>query len=258
MYFFWGVLWMKIDVIGDIHGCYDELCELFTRLGYRYDGLSYTHPDDRIPVFLGDITDRGPASLAVIEFVYQLVIKEKRAKYVPGNHCNKLYRYFLGNRVKVQHGLETTVAEFAALNPHQQDVIKNKFMTLYDKAPLYLQLPALHAVVAHAGIKEEFIGRYDKQVESFVLYGDVTGEKDEIGRPIRKDWAQHYTGEQWIIYGHTPVLRPRIVHKTINIDTGCVFGNQLTAFSLPEETITSVPSHQPLKLDRFSFMNEIT
>lgn len=248
---------MKIDVIGDVHGCYDELCELLDRLGYQYDGSLYTHPGERIPIFLGDITDRGPSSLAVIDLVYRLVIKGKCAKYIPGNHCNKLYRYFLGNYVKVQHGLETTVAEYQTISKKQQTDIKNKFMTLYDQAPLYLHFPVLQAVVAHAGIKEAFIGRDDQHVKSFVLYGDVTGETDETGRPIRRDWAQAYTGDQWIIYGHTPVLEPRIVHKTINIDTGCVFGNKLTAFSLPEEKITSVPSHQPLIKDRFSYVDEV-
>ncbi|WP_373895706.1 bis(5'-nucleosyl)-tetraphosphatase PrpE [Virgibacillus sp. CBA3643] len=242
---------MKIDVIGDVHGCMDELHELFKTLGYRKQGSIYIHPDARIPVFLGDITDRGPASLQVIRLVYDMVVVNNKAQYVPGNHCNKLYRYFLGNNVQVRHELETTVAEYNTLDTKEQEIVKDEFMTLVEQSPLYLQLPEVQAIVAHAGIKESYIGRTDKKVKSFVLYGDVTGNVDKYGRPIRGDWAQDYHGSRWIVYGHTPVKTPRIVNKTINIDTGCVFGNALSAFRLPEEKIIAVPSKQAYAPDKF-------
>lgn len=243
---------MKIDVIGDIHGCYEELLDLLKKLGYRRTDEMVTHTEDRIPVFLGDLTDRGPYSIQVIELVFDLVVTQKLAMYVPGNHCNKLYRYFLGNQVVLQHGIETTVAEYTSLEEEHQAEVKKKFMQLYEDAPLYLVLPEAGAVIAHAGINEAFIGRYDKQVKTFVLYGDITDETDEDGRPVRRDWAQHYHGTDWMVYGHTPVLKPRVVNKTINIDTGCVFGNELTAFRLPEEITLSVPSRQPFQKDRFT------
>lgn len=242
---------MKIDCIGDVHGCIDELHALFHKLGYQYENQVFTHPDGCIPVFLGDLTDRGPDSLSVIRLVYQMVVKERIARYVPGNHCNKLYRFFLGNNVQQTHGLETTVAEFEALDKKEKQRIRHQFMKLYEQAPLYLEIPEVNAIVCHAGIKEEFIGRTDKRVKTFVLYGDITGEFDEKGRPIRRDWAKHYKGERWIVYGHTPVKEPRTVNHTINIDTGCVFGNKLTAYRLPEQKLVSVPSNQPLNEDKF-------
>jgi len=242
---------MKIDVIGDVHGCYDELCALFNELGYQWDNPIFIHPEDRIPVFLGDITDRGPASIPVIRLVYDMVVVHKKAKYIPGNHCNKLYRYFLGNNVHQKHGLETTVAEYKALDKKGQEKISKQFMFLYDHAPLYLVLPEVEAIIAHAGIKASLIGRTDKKVKSFVLYGDTTGEFHPDGRPVRRDWAQDYHGDQWIVYGHTPVRKPRKVNKTINIDTGCVFGIALTAFRLPEENIIAVPSQQPYVEEKF-------
>ncbi|MYL58399.1 bis(5'-nucleosyl)-tetraphosphatase PrpE [Virgibacillus halodenitrificans] len=246
---------MKIDVIGDVHGCLEELKELLQKLGYGKNDTTYTHPEGRIPVFLGDITDRGPASMKVIQLVYEMVVATKKAYYVPGNHCNKLYRYFLGNKVKQNNGLETTVAEYKSLSDDQQKKIKKQFMELYEASELYLQLPEVHAVIAHAGIKTSYIGRTDKKVKTFVLYGDITGEKHEDGRPVRRDWAQHYHGSDWIVYGHTPVKKPRIVNKTINIDTGCVFGNALTAFRLPEETTIAIPSKQPYVEEKFSFFD---
>ncbi|RDW18282.1 hypothetical protein CWR48_11910 [Oceanobacillus arenosus] len=244
---------MKIDIIGDVHGCMEELCSLFDKLGYDLKNDIFVHPDGRIPIFVGDITDRGPDSISVIKLVYKMVVVHHKANYVPGNHCNKLYRFFLGNNVLHRYGLETTVAEYVALPRNEQQNIMEMFMTLYDQAPLYLQVPEANAIIAHAGIKEELIGRTDKRVKTFVLYGDISGQFDADGRPIRRDWAKHYHGTQWIIYGHTPVKKPRIVNKTINIDTGCVFGNALTAFRLPEEAIVSVPSKQPLMEDKFSY-----
>lgn len=242
---------MKIDVIGDVHGCLDELHELFYKLGYYSSSAEYMHEERRIPVFLGDITDRGPQSLDVIDLVYNMVVVHKNAQYVPGNHCNKLYRYFKGNPVKLNNGLETTAAEYEALTPDGKKTMRSKFMELYEQAPLYLDLPEAGAVVAHAGIKASYIGRADKKVKTFVLYGDITGETHADGRPVRRDWAQHYKGDQWIVYGHTPVKEPRFVNKTVNIDTGCVFGNALTAFRLPEEEIISVASKQPFLAEKF-------
>ena len=243
---------MKIDVIGDIHGCIDELHKLFSALGYHKKHRIFIHPGGRIPVFLGDITDRGPDSLAVIKLVYEMVVIHRKAKYVPGNHCNKLYRYFLGNKVHESHGLETTIAEYKTLPEDKQKLISDKFMELYEQAPLYLMLPEVNTIVAHAGIKASYIGRTDKKVKTFVLYGDITGKFDKGGRPIRLDWAKHYRGGPFIVYGHTPVMKPRKMNNTINIDTGCVFGNKLTAFSMPEEKTTSIPSKQPFVPAKFT------
>ncbi|MCD5324669.1 MULTISPECIES: bis(5'-nucleosyl)-tetraphosphatase PrpE [Pontibacillus] len=243
----------KLDCIGDVHGCYDELIELFTKLGYSTTGKVPRHPEGRIPVFVGDLTDRGPASLDVIRLVYRMVVVEKMAKYVPGNHCNKLYRFFKGNPVKHKHGLETTVAEYEALSKDEQRIVKDQFITLYEESPLYLEDPEANVVIAHAGIREDMIGKsfQNKKVRTFVLYGDVTGEFDENGMPVRRDWAADYEGGQWIVYGHTPVREPRFKHKTVNIDTGCVFGGALTCFRLPEEEIRSVPSKQPEVPEKF-------
>lgn len=247
---------MEIDVIGDVHGCIDELMALFSALGYELaDGIP-VHPEERIPVFAGDLMDRGPASLAVIDLVYSMVVTRKTARYVPGNHCNKLYRYFLGNPVKLNHGLETTIAEYNALNPKRKKAIRHHFMTLYEQAPLYLNIDELNAVIAHAGIREDLIGKSNKKVERFVLYGDISGEFHPDGRPVRRDWSRNYQGEKWIVYGHTPVLHPRILNKTINIDTGCVFGNKLTAFRLPEEDTVSVPSTLPYQEEKFNSFEE--
>lgn len=242
---------MKIDIIGDIHGCLTELEALTRKCGYIWEDGIPIHPDNRLLGFVGDLTDRGPSSLKVAEIVWRLVIEQKKGYYTPGNHCNKLYRYFLGNRVQETHGLETTVAEFKSLPKKEQQSIRNKFVELYEKSPLHLVLDQNKLVIAHAGIKEEFIGKSNSKVKTFVLYGDITGEKHPDGSPVRRDWAKQYSGKGIIVYGHTPVKEPRIINNTYNIDTGAVFGGKLTALRYPEMEIISVDSTMPYIKEKF-------
>ncbi|NRD78449.1 bis(5'-nucleosyl)-tetraphosphatase PrpE [Bacillus sp. BRMEA1] len=242
---------MKIDIIGDIHGCNREFQELTTKIGYVWENGLPHHPENRVIGFVGDLTDRGPESLKVIEVVWELVFKQKNAYYAPGNHCNKLYRFFLGNKVQIAHGLETTVAEYESLEPEKRQLIRKKFMELYESAPLYLVLDQQKLIIAHAGIKQELIGKTNGKAKEFVLYGDITGEKHADGTPVRRDWAKNYHGEASIVYGHTPVKEPRIINNTYNIDTGAVFGGNLTALRYPEMETVSVPSTMPYVPEKF-------
>ncbi|WP_066317428.1 bis(5'-nucleosyl)-tetraphosphatase PrpE [Bacillus sp. FJAT-29814] len=242
---------MKIDIIGDIHGCYQELKELTIKLGYSWESGIPLHPEKRVLGFVGDLTDRGPASLKVVEIVWKLVMEQKSAYYTPGNHCNKLYRFFLGNKVQVTHGLETTVAEYESLYKQERQSIRTKFIELYEKSDLYLVLDNKNLVIAHAGIKEELIGKSNGKVKEFVLYGDITGEKHPDGSPVRRDWARNYHGAATIVYGHTPVKEPRIINNTYNIDTGAVFGGKLTALRYPEMELFHVPSTMPYVEEKF-------
>ncbi|TMU88061.1 bis(5'-nucleosyl)-tetraphosphatase PrpE [Bacillus sp. BHET2] len=241
---------MKIDIIGDVHGCYKELKKLTMKLGYNWASGLPIHPKGRKLGFVGDLTDRGHHSLKTLSTVSSLY-QEDSVYYVPGNHCNKLYRYFIGNNVKILHGLETTVAELSALPTSVRHRYRDMFIELYEQAPLYHVLDDGKLIIAHAGIKQELIGDNNKRVKTFVLYGDITGEKNDDGTPVRKDWALDYNGMAWIVYGHTPVKEARIVNKTVNIDTGAVFGGKLTALRYPEIELVSVTSEMPLVEEKF-------
>ena len=229
-------------IIGDIHGCYDELTSLLTRLGYgpRSDGVG-AHPAGRTAIFLGDLTDRGPGSVPVLQRVIPMV-KAGTALYTPGNHCNKLMRYFVGRKVQIAYGLDRTLAEFAALPPDEEAALVAATRALVAQAPPYLWLDGGRLVVTHAGITEEMIGGWSRRIERFCLYGDVSGEQDAAGHPIRRDWAQDYGGAATVVYGHTVVPAPTWVNNTINIDQGCVFGGHLTALRWPERQIVQVPA----------------
>ena len=85
-------------------------------------------------------------------------------------------------------------------------------------------------------------GRGSGKVRDFALYGETTGETDEFGLPVRYNWAAEYRGAAMVVYGHTPVPEPEWLNRTINIDTGCVFGGKLTALRYPERELVSVPA----------------
>lgn len=231
------------DIIGDVHGCYHELTELLQRLGYQPQAFNpgWSHPKQRKLLFLGDLVDRGPQSIAVL-WLATTMVTEGHALYVPGNHCDKLARYLRGNHVVVAHGLETTVSELEKLSASEKQEITKRFLHMYEQANPYLVLDQGRLLVAHAGLPEIFHGKMSPRIRAFALYGDVTGELDELGRPIRRDWSQDYRGKTFVAYGHTPVLYPRFINNSLNLDQGCVFGGMLSALRYPERELVSVPA----------------
>ena len=76
-------------------------------------------------------------------------------------------------------------------------------------------------------------------MRSFALYGDTTGETDEYGLPVRYPWAERLPRRAMVLYGHTPMPEPEWVNNTLCLDTGCVFGGQLTALRYPENASSS-------------------
>ena len=93
-------------------------------------------------------------------------------------------------------------------------------------------------------MKAEMQGRGSAKVRDFALFGETTGETDEFGLPVRYNWAAEYRGRASVVYGHTPVPEPEWLNRTINIDTGCVFGGRLTALRWPEKELVSVPARE--------------
>jgi hypothetical protein len=94
-------------------------------------------------------------------------------------------------------------------------------------------------------MRADLQGRESRRVLSFALYGETTGEVDEHGLPVRLDWARRYRGRATVVYGHTPVAEPEWRNRTLNIDTGCVFGGALTALRWPELSLAQVPAARP-------------
>jgi protein phosphatase len=223
------------DVIGDIHGCFDELTTLLTNLGYELADGRARHPQGRKAVFLGDLVDRGPKTPEVLELVMNMV-ESGDALAVPGNHDMKLMRALSGKQVRVAHGLAESLEQLALRPPE----FRERVVSFVDKLVSHYVLDEGKLVVAHAGMKQDMQGRGSGRVREFALYGETTGETDEYGLPVRYNWAADYRGRALVVYGHTPVVEAEMVNSTICIDTGCVFGGRLTALRYPEKELVSV------------------
>ncbi len=120
------------DIIGDVHGCFEELVELMVKLGYSVETQDDHHtvsaPENRKLVFVGDLVDRGPSVVKVLRLVSSMV-RAGQAFCVPGNHDMKLVRALRGKDVKRTHGLAETMQELRVMSP---DVPSGEWLSFLD------------------------------------------------------------------------------------------------------------------------------
>ncbi len=213
-----------------------------------------SHPEGRRAVFVGDLVDRGPDSAGVLRLVMGMCA-DGDALTVQGNHDAKLARALRGAQVNVRHGLAQSLAQIDAVatgrpvvdggpaHPAEPD-FPDRVLRFLDAMAIHLVLDGGDLVVAHAGLKEAFHGRESHEVCSFALYGDVRGEYTPEGLPVRREWEREYRGDARVVYGHTPITRAEWVNRTMCLDTGCVFGGELTALRYPELEVVAVPARR--------------
>lgn len=229
------------DIIGDVHGCFSDLTRLLVKLNYVVevtgeDSYLVTPPQGRRAVFLGDLVDRGPEVVSVLKLVLSMV-KAGSAFCVAGNHDMRVLKKLREGVAVTSHGspdwgmlplMETGDGFRAEIQSFLEGLVGHY---VFDDGKL---------VVAHAGIREDLQGRETEQTRAIAIGGEITGETDEYGLPVRYDWAADYCGRATVIYGHTPFAEVQKCGNAINLDTGCVFGGKLTAFRYPEGEFVAV------------------
>ncbi len=228
------------DIVGDVHGCYDELRLLLQKLGYLVyrDGdspLSHhqiEHPLGRRLVFLGDLAGHGPKIVETLRLVMDAV-DAGLALTVPGDHDARLVEWLHGHPAIRSEGLDASARQMEE-TPEEFRQETRGFLSstvshyVFDDGKL---------VVAHAGLPEALQGRGSLQVRQFAIHGERL--RDEA-TPSVPSWPKHYNGRAEVVYGHCAVRQAQWVNRTICIDTACVFGGKLTALRYPERELVSV------------------
>ena len=231
---------VPFDVIGDVHGCSLELCELLNRLGYENENGVYRHNSCRTAVFLGDLCDRGPNSAEVFDIVMNMV-ENNSAICILGSHEYKLRKIYEGRQIQVKDEIVNTVASIE----NKGNDFKEKVISFLKKLKHHYVLDGGKLVVSHAGLKEPMHGRDSGKVLAYCLYGETDQSKiDGEGYPERLDWTKNYKGVATVVYGHTPFKSTYITRNTYGIDQGCVYGGKLTALRWPEKELIHVEAKQ--------------
>jgi hypothetical protein len=200
-------------VVGDIHGCYDELMELLDEADFERK--------DRV-VSVGDLISKGPKSREVLE----IFMTDARFSTVIGNHDLTLRRRWSGEDVELKPAQKETHKELKGE--------KDKYATFLNTLPFIIDLDT-HLVV-HAGLRPN--------VE---LHSQTTGDLTRIRTlgPDRESedgtpWYHVYNGEKTVLFGHWPAEEPRRGPRAIGLDTGCVYGHTLTAYIIETDEFVSV------------------
>lgn len=223
---------MKYMFIGDVHGCFEELRLLLEASGYaiEYDNNNskwvLSGGDGRRVVFLGDICDRGPLNEECFTVVYNLW-KTGQVDWVMGNHDYKLFRWMVGNEVKMGHGIEGTIKEIEELYSKEKLAIIGQ--DLLDNLPSVMIFDEGKVIAAHAYPEPRYLGRKAKKATK-AFYGP-----NDDGH--RVSWWDAYKQDTYAVFGHYWLNDPTPRDHWCCVDTSCCRGGQLSALMWPEKEV---------------------
>ncbi len=205
-------------VVGDIHGCYDELRDLLEKAALG--------AEDRV-VSVGDLVVKGEKNREVLD----LFIEDERFSAVLGNHDRALRRYWRGEGVSLKESQERALNELAAAD-------EARYSAYIQSLPLTVDLGS-HLVV-HAGVRPG-VALAAQSVEDLTELRTLGGDRtSRDGVP----WYEVYRGEQTVLFGHWPAPEPRRGPCALGLDTGCVYGFQLTAYVIETGEFLSVQARR--------------
>jgi serine/threonine protein phosphatase 1 len=199
-------------IVGDVHGCFEELMQLLEEVALR--------PEDQL-ISVGDLVDRGPRSPEVVQFFRQ----RPNTVVLMGNHERKHVR---------------------AVFSYAQEITRLQFGAGYDEAVRWMQtLPYWyedeHVRVVHAALLP---GVPLAEQPPEILCGTTSGERELAALVPEGAWHDRYDDAKPVAFGHHVVGQAPLVRdgKVFGLDTGACHGWALTALSVPDFTLTSVPA----------------
>jgi RNA ligase len=195
-------------VVGDVHGCYDELIQML-------DELNFDRQED-VLISTGDLIDRGPKIKEVIDFVMSL----PHFYSVIGNHEDKCIRYFEGTNVKVANGLQKTIDAFDNKMPPE-------VLDFLCGMPMILKVPA--GYVVHAGFDPLMLP--EEQQRADCIYMRYYGGRSYFDAFDGILWYKLWPKENpTVFFGHIPEKSFPDLPNIKSLDGGCVFGDYLKAW----------------------------
>ncbi|HWL85124.1 MAG TPA: metallophosphoesterase [Polyangiaceae bacterium] len=190
-------------IVGDVHGCRDELEILLDRVNF--------HTGDRL-VFAGDLVARGPDSRGVLQ-----VARRTGAIVVRGNHDAKLLTYRDAAREKRRPAMAASKSHLALAAS-----LTDSEWSVLETSSLYADLPEHEVRVVHAGVLPGV--PIEKQDPKVLLHVRTL--------PEGTLWGERYAGPPHIVFGHNAVERLQFHAWATGLDTGCVYGGKLSALVL--------------------------
>lgn len=208
-------------IVGDLHGCLDELEDLLASVGFDRDrdGL----------VSVGDLVGKGPRGADVVRF-----FRSHGYAAVRGNHDERLLAWRRGDDSR----------PLGKSHARDAERLSDDDWTWLEALPLHLALPEHDALVVHGGLVpgiplDAQEPRVVMNLRSIRPDGSPSSRVDE-GRP----WAELWPGPALVVFGHDAVRGLQRWPNAVGLDTGCVYGGELTALSLPELELLSVPARR--------------
>lgn len=207
-------------IIGDVHGCFDELKELLKKINYQNQATK-----DQL-FFVGDLINKGPKSLEVLQLAYQ-----EGAVCVKGNHEMAFLEY-----------VQTPYQE-RKVNPSFDQLIHQ----MADQLDFWIKeisaWPYFHHhdnfLLVHAGVVPDIA--VEKTPHRFLCTMRTwDGRGFDLKNENNPAWYQLYHGEKMIIYGHWAKEGLNVRSKTIGLDSGCVYGKKLSCLIFPSKEIVQV------------------
>jgi bis(5'-nucleosyl)-tetraphosphatase (symmetrical) len=213
-------------VIGDVHGCLDELKDLLK-------AAQFVQGRDRL-VFVGDLMDRGPEPAACVKFA-----RELGAECVESNHDEKFSRFRKHEAVRLATGKKNPM-RLSAERQAQHAMLSDDDIAWLKGLPRVLHIsPSM--VVVHAGLEPAFPVAEQSDAVVRVRYVNDAGRmkgysEGSLEQPANTVlWAERWKGPESVVYGHAvhSLGEPRVDRfeggACYGIDTGCVYGGRLTA-----------------------------
>lgn len=219
----------RVMIVGDIHGCADEFRELLERYGAAGDTL----------ILAGDLVNKGPKSIEVLD-----IARARGALGVAGNHEIASLR----GRARAEPKYAWTAA------------LTEEHLTYLRRLPYTISLPAHAAVVVHAGLVPgvPLAGQDARTMMTMrnllpccpvapAADGAPRFEAQEKNGLGGSAWAAQWIGPPHVYFGHDAMRKlQRHAHAT-GLDTGCVYGGELTAAILERgraPRLVSVDAHR--------------